>query len=182
MIDYDDPGWGAAFKVLIPFAVFSKKVRTSARRSALIALRLLYMAFVTALVLYVHVLTFIVPGVAVEGMFVLWVANLSVIMLVLDLWLAARPLDITSERALVDSYRTNFFFKLAASEVPALAGFALAFVGDSLAPYLVGMVAGLLGLAIAAPTRANIERRQREISARGSTLSLGRALVNVPGR
>jgi len=56
----------------------------------------------------------------------------------------------------------------------------LAFLGGSLWIYLVGLAFGLVGLWMIAPTRSDIERRQREITAAGSPLSLLDALISVP--
>lgn len=130
--------------------------------------------------LYLYVLTFLVDGGSVSGFMLLYLGGFSVVMLTVELWLTTRPLDASSAGELVDSFRTNFFLKIAASEAPVLAGFALALLGDVLVPYLVGLVFGSVGLAMAAPTRGNIERWQREITARGSPLSLGQVLVNTP--
>jgi len=54
------------------------------------------------------------------------------------------------------------------------------FLGGSLWIYLLGLAFGLVGLWLIAPTRIDIERRQREITAAGSPLSLLDALISVP--
>jgi hypothetical protein len=54
------------------------------------------------------------------------------------------------------------------------------FLGGSLWIYLVGLPFGLIGLWIVAPTQSDIERRQREITEAGSSLSLLDALISVP--
>jgi hypothetical protein len=56
-------------------------------------------------------------------------------------------------------------------------GFVGVFLTDSLWVYVLGMGFGLLGLALLAPTRADITRRQQQIASLDSTKSLLEALV-----
>ncbi|HEV8621350.1 MAG TPA: hypothetical protein VGR33_00445, partial [Actinomycetota bacterium] len=62
----------------------------------------------------------------------------------------------------------------------ALFGFVGVFIGGSFWLYLLGLAFALPGLALIAPTRADIERRQRQIEAQGSSLSLLDALIDIP--
>jgi hypothetical protein len=73
-----------------------------------------------------------------------------------------------------------FFIGVGVAEAAALWGFAGVFLGGSLWIYLVGLAFGLVGLWMIAPARSDIERRQREITAAGSPLSLRDALISVP--
>jgi hypothetical protein len=73
-----------------------------------------------------------------------------------------------------------FFIGLGAAADAALLGLGGVFLGGSLWIYLVGLAFGLVGLWMIAPTRSDIERRQREITAAGSPLSLLDALTTVP--
>ena len=54
------------------------------------------------------------------------------------------------------------------------------FIGGSLWICLVGLAFALVGFWMIAPTRLDIERKQREITAAGSPLSLLDALTTVP--
>jgi hypothetical protein len=74
-----------------------------------------------------------------------------------------------------------FFIGVGVAEASALCGFAGVLLGGSRWIYLVGLAFGLVGLWMIAPTRSNIERRQREITAAGAPLSLLDALISVPG-
>ena len=91
-----------------------------------------------------------------------------------------RPLPTTSPEALARHYRALFFIGLSAGADAALLGFIGVFLGGSLWIYLVGLAFGLVGLWMIAPTRSDIERRQREITAAGPPLSLLDALISVP--
>jgi O-antigen/teichoic acid export membrane protein len=91
-----------------------------------------------------------------------------------------RPLPTTSPEALARHYRALFFIGVCAAADAALLGFVGVFLGGSLWIYLVGLAFGLVGLWMIAPTRSDIERRQREIIAAGSPLSLLDALISVP--
>ncbi|MGZ6545544.1 MAG: hypothetical protein ACXVEI_09560 [Actinomycetota bacterium] len=95
-----------------------------------------------------------------------------------------RSLNLDSPQTLAESHRSAFFTGIAFAHAPALFGVAGVFVGGSLWIYLVGLPFALAGMALIAPTRHNIEWKQREIDALGSPLSLGQAIMDStpPGR
>ena len=70
--------------------------------------------------------------------------------------------------------------RVGVASAAALWGFVEVFLGGSLWIYLVGLAFGLVGLGMIAPARRDIERRQREITAAWSPLSLLDALISVP--
>lgn len=76
-------------------------------------------------------------------------------------WARNRPLTVTSLETVAGSYKTIL-------------------VTHKLWVYLLGMAFGLAGLAQMAPTRGDIERRQQQIAAQGSPLSLLEALMAPP--
>jgi hypothetical protein len=180
---YDDPGGGPALRTLISFSALSRRLRSASRESVLAQLRTVFLAFLAAPFLFLYALQFMITdpappaGAALGG-----IAVLSAAMLGLEVWVRGRPLDVSSEAALANSYRTNFFLSVAPAEVPGWAGFAMALVTGTNGPYLIGMTAMLLGFLLAAPSRRDIARRQREIVAAGSSLSVGKALIRHPGR
>jgi hypothetical protein len=87
-------------------------------------------------------------------------------------------------QTLAESHRSAFFTGIGFAHAPALFGVAGVFVGGSLWIYLVGLPFALAGMTLIAPTRHNIEWKQREIDALGSPLSLGQAIMDstLPGR
>jgi hypothetical protein len=95
-----------------------------------------------------------------------------------------RSLNLESPQTLAESHRSTFFTGIGFAHAPALLGVAGVFVGGSLWIYLVGLPFALAGMALIAPTRHNIEWKQREIDALGSPLSLGQAITDStpPGR
>jgi hypothetical protein len=66
------------------------------------------------------------------------------------------------------------------AESAALFGFVGVFIGGSLWIYLVGLAFAVVAFWMIAPTRLDIERKQREITAAGSPLSLLDALTTFP--
>jgi hypothetical protein len=108
------------------------------------------------------------------------VAALGVYSLVAMAWTRRRPLVTASPEALAGSYRARFFIGVGLAQSAALFGLAGVFIGGSLWIYLVGLAFGLVAFWMIAPTRLDIERRQREITAAGSPLSLLNALTTVP--
>jgi hypothetical protein len=177
--DYQDPGWGPTLRrwplLLLPLPTITFPVLL--RRGGIdgvTALRMLWLSFVMALPLFLLVLAFIEPtigrptGPELLILTVLLLASLAGVW-----WARSRPLDGS---AAAGSYRSQFFLGAAFAEAGALYGFVGVFVLGALWPYLIGLPAGLLGLALIAPSRRDIERRQHELTARGSTISLGQAL------
>jgi hypothetical protein len=108
------------------------------------------------------------------------VAALGVYSLAAMAWIRRRPLVTGSPEALAGSYRARFFIGVGLAQSAALFGLAGVFIGGSLWIYLVGLAFGLVGFWMIAPTRLDIERRQREITAAGSPISLLDALTADP--
>jgi hypothetical protein len=93
------------------------------------------------------------------------------------LWVRRRALDLTSPERLARSYRANVFIRIGLAEAAVLGGLVGVFVTGSLWIYMVGIVFGLVGLALAAPSVRDIQRRQDEVVAIGSALSLVEVLT-----
>jgi hypothetical protein len=95
-----------------------------------------------------------------------------------------RPLDISSERALVASYRSRFFLWIGLCETPAFLGIAAAVATGRFWLYLVGSVFAFIGYARISPTAGHLRRDQQSIDHRGSSLVLVAALdaMNKRGR
>ena len=89
-----------------------------------------------------------------------------------------RPLDAASATALAQTYRTNFFLKIAFNNVVTLLAFVLSFVAASRLVYPLGLAFALVGFWIAAPGRRDVRRRTDQL--RGTGLDLLVALRDVP--
>jgi hypothetical protein len=83
-----------------------------------------------------------------------------------------KPLDASSDSALLGTYRTRFFMRLAFSEAPALFGFVAFILSGASWLYLVGGVFSVIGLWITAPTAGNLARDQDALSGAGFPKSL----------
>jgi hypothetical protein len=174
----DDPGWAAAIPIigfLPPFRVQSRHRLTLARR--------LFVAFPSTLVLLGVVLPFITAGSErnhVSATVPFGLALAGVVGIGLASWARARRLDMTSPDTLVASFQTNMILGIAFSEYPALFAFAAVLITHQVWLYAIGFAASSIGLAVIAPTRRAIERKQEQISALGSPLSLAAAFAAGP--
>lgn len=177
-VDYDDPGWsiGVLFRALVPVWGARQLARET---NGLRALRSLYSALVLAPLILLGVLAMLGPSQEVypPGVVALGVAIVGVQSLLSRRFWSQRPLPTDSGSELLERYRALFFLQFAMADSPILAGFVGFFLGGRLWIYLLGFAFGLIGLLQMAPTRRNIQRRQAQLQATGSTLSLGRLLA-----
>ena len=147
----------------------------------LVVLRTVFLGIVVSLFLFLWAMSFITPWDGGDERWVPWaVAAIGIISLAWVASIRRRPLLTASPEALARHYRALFFIGLGAAADAALLGLGGVFLGGSLWIYLVGLAFGLVGLWMITPTRSDIERRQREITAGGSPLSLLEALTSIP--
>jgi hypothetical protein len=177
-----DPGWASAVRRLGFGGIFIGPVRMLRGRASppdgLTALRIMFISILVIPPLYLFALAFIVPWDGGDEAWVPWVVSLvGAYAVALVLWVKRRPLDVTSPERLARSYRTSMFIRTGLAETAALGGLVGAFVGGSLWIYMVGTAFGLVGLSLAAPSVRDIQRRQDEIVAIGSALSLVEVLT-----
>jgi len=182
----EDPGWWPSLRglwwYLIPILGEVMRARWWRKETnGLIAIRGRFLGFLVSLFLFVFAMSFIAPWDGGDERWVPWaVAALGVYSLAAMAWIRRRPLVTGSPEALAGSYRARFFIGVGLAQSAALFGLAGVFIGGSLWIYLLGLAFALIGLWTTAPTRLDIERRQREITAAGSPLSLLDALISVP--
>ena len=174
----EDPGWRPSLRFLIPYAVFFLR-RT--RRDPITSIRIVYLTFVVALVLYGYVLLFITPFRSEHdglgwtiGIGALAAVNLVVVRRV------ERPLSCESDTALAAGYRNRMFVRYAFAESTALLGFVAAFTIQGNWIYFFGALCSLPGFMRAAPSPAALIREQDELTARGCDRSLVAALRRTP--
>jgi hypothetical protein len=166
-----------------PFLIQRREKRSGIDH--LTAFRFIFVGLVVALLLWGWILLYIVESGrwwrADQNVWFLGVVLGIGALATLDVqWARARRLDVTSPGHLAASYRARTFIGIGASEVPALAAFVGVFVMGAYWIYLVGLPVSLAGLLLAGPTRREIARRQEQIAARGSPLSLVQALMETP--
>jgi len=84
-----------------------------------------------------------------------------------------RPLpNAESPNKLAGAYRAELFIGIGLAEAPALFGMAIGLYAGQLKTVFVGMSFALVGFWIICPDKRDVARRQAEIDASGSQLSL----------
>jgi hypothetical protein len=163
---FEDPGWGPS------------RASRRANSPGLIALRF---RFLSLLLAPLFLLVVLAPTLGkfghVDWSIALFVTLLGLIGVVLAIVISARSLDISDAAKLAASYRAHLFLAFALNEIPLLIAFILCFLRGEWWPYLFDLPFFLVGMAIIAPGRNNLARRQRRIQEQGSGLSLLRAIA-----
>ena len=95
--------------------------------------------------------------------------------------LVERPLPCANPPSLAAMYRVRFFLRLAFASAPAMFGFTFSFVSGHWWVYLFGLAPAAVGMFMAAPTDAAIEREQRRLDAQGCSVNLLAALLEPRG-
>jgi hypothetical protein len=96
--------------------------------------------------------------------------------------LLERPLNGSSNTALLASYRTRFFLWVGLGETPFFVGIAAVAVTDWFWPCLVGAAFAVIGYLRIAPTASALARDQQRLNGTGSSCSLVAALTTMPNR
>jgi hypothetical protein len=161
---------------MIPIVGFLR-LRRSGETNGLIVLRTIYLGLVGSLILWPVAFRFIGPWDGGDEGWMPWVVvPIGIFSLVWITRLRARPLLTTSLETLAGSYRALFFLGVGFAEVPLLCAIVVMLLRGSFWICLVGLPFSLVGMGMVAPSQSDIERRQREITASGSPLSLSVAL------
>ena len=93
-------------------------------------------------------------------------------------WNRDRPYACVPADELRGAFTSRMFFGIAISDLPALLSFVAAFVYEEGWLYLVGLAISLVGLALSAPSQANIERVDAKLRADGCPHTLAAALTD----
>jgi O-antigen/teichoic acid export membrane protein len=179
----EDPGWRPSkWYLLIPLVGELMKGRAWRKETNLLVnLRSTFLRILISLFMFLWAFSFIAPWDGGDEQWVPWaVAAFGIYTLAAMAWVRRRPPVTESPEELAGSYQATFFMGVGLAQSPAMVGLAGVFIGDSLWIYLVGLAFSLVALWTIAPTRQDIERRQREITAAGSPLSLLNALISAP--
>lgn len=166
MLPYEDPGWRSSFKVMIPYV--GPRLAAKHHRAPIEMTRSLFLAFVSAWALFAWVLAFLpldeespLAGTVAAGI----VVAIGILSVVGGLAFIP-PLDCASPEALLGSWRNRMFLRLLSAEVPAIAGFVLAFQVGSIWPYLLAAPFALVGFVRVAPTTGSFARDVTALQAR----------------
>ena len=185
MANQKDPGWLPSLRglwwFLIPIVNIEKMSGWRTEESVLVVLRTVVLGIVVSLFLFLWAMSFITPWDGGDERWVPWaVVVIGIVSLAYIARIRRRPLPTTSLEALTRYYRALFFIEVGMVVAAALWALVGVFLVGSLWIYLVGLAFAIVGLWMIAPTRSDIERRQREITAAGSQLSPLDALTTVP--
>ena len=178
----EDPGWPNVAKNAVLSLVPQIAIRRAQRSSGIEALRAAFDGFVFGVVVFGVVLAFL----SLKHTDSSWTINktLGVVFVVgiggVSVAVAQhrKPLDTTSVTALAESYRKNFFLKVAFIETVALVAFVLSFLAGSHLVYPLGLAFTLVGFWIVAPGRRDVQRRTDQLQ--GTGLDLLVALRDLP--
>jgi hypothetical protein len=138
---------------------------------------------VLSLFLILFVLSFIVAETsrwAAPGGWGLATGTAGAIALLTLLWFRGRPLTATDEGTAVKAWRESLFVGIGVGQVPAMVGFVGTMVARRLTVYLIGLAFSTIGLLLVAPSRWNVEHRQRQLDEAGVPVSLGSVLTRRP--
>ena len=177
----DDPGWGPSLRALIPFAAVL--FRRNRRRDPITIVRMLYLSFVSAIVLYGFVLTQILPFRSTHNglAWAIAIGAVALANLVVERRVE-RPLSCESEVTLASTFRTRIFVRIAFAESTALLGFVAAFTINGSWIYVFAALCSAPAFWRAAPTKAALSRDQDELEAQGCAQSLLAAIRRRPAR
>jgi hypothetical protein len=147
--------------------------------------RVIYLGVVFALWLFLIVLTSIVSvdrwwSTDHSLWFFIVVLAVSCLTSLAVRWVRGRPLDTSSPRSLATSFMARMFIGIGYAETAAVVAFVSVFLMHALWIYFVGLAFSTINLILVGPTRREIARRQEQIMAQGSGLSLGAALMAMP--
>lgn len=153
--------------------------------NGLVALRHLFLAFCSAVVLIGVVVLLIGTDTSSDPAIGLGPALAAVTLVGIAGIVAAerfvRPLDCSSEAALASSYRTRMFLHLAFGEAPAFVGFVMLFVADTQVAYFVGAAFTAIVYVRIAPTKAHVVADRATLRGRRCDLDLV-AVLSEPTR
>lgn len=182
----DEAGWFSS-KTLLWIFVPGIGVQRAQQGQAngLETLRMVFTSFATAILMIGVVVAFLASGggtgsglspvVVAAG-----VAGFGLVSLVAPR-LLQKPLDCASRDALVGSYRTRFFVRLAMAQAASLVGFVGFLLSGRWWTYPLGATFSVIGFLRLAPNSANLRRDQEELSTAGCALSLADALSEPLG-
>ena len=179
-----DPGWRDAWAGVLwmpTMFLLQRRLRTSTLPTLLLVRRVLVM-FATAGLGFGAILA------ALGSRHTAWSSGsalrLGGVVLVggLLLQLVARrfltpPIPCGEPKAVAAAYRVRFFFRAVIANAIAYVGFTLSFITGRWWVYLFGLAAAAVGMGVAAPTRAAVEREWRDLVERGCEVNLLAALM-----
>ncbi len=182
MNDDEDPGWPVdartLWMLLVP-GVLKRRIRHQGGLNGVGQFRMLFIAFCNAIAMFGFVLLFIVPLTG-GGSAALVFVGVMVLVAFVDYAVLSRLERPLVCDALLASYRSRFFVRLASAEVIALIGFVATFLLHTAWVYFPCAALTAIGFARAAPTRAALQRDQQQLTSQGCEKSLVAALNTPP--
>lgn len=166
-----DAGWRKAVPIAVPTLGWFV---SRGDLDALTGLRAVYLSFLSALGLIGLVVAILAPD--IDGTMSPWPVAVGVVGLGGALLVGGakieRPLDCSSDTALLGSYRTRFLLRVAFAEIGALLGFVGFILSGNGWIYPVGLAVSVVGFVRLAPTTTHLNADQRLLTSSGCTRDL----------
>ena len=163
------------------FGIYTRRHRD--RTDGLTVLRVVWLSVLFAVALIGVVLAAIVDDLGTPDALAAVPVVTGIGAVAFALWSRRRPLDVDNADDLARSYNSAFFVAFVVAEAPVLISGVVAFGLGEFWPYGLALPFFAVAMALIAPGPSGLARRQRELDARGSELSLRDALVTqTPAR
>jgi hypothetical protein len=179
----EDPGWSGIWPKAVLGAIPTLGLARGRRTLGIEGLRAVFVSYPAAVVLIGIPLAFVAPrrqSTETTAICLGAVLAVGVVGIVAAVMFRRRRLDVSSPATLADTYRSNFFAKLAFADCVVVVAFTLTFLSGNSVVYLVGVAIALAVFAVAAPTRTDVIRRQDELRVAGNRLDLLQVLETEP--
>jgi hypothetical protein len=188
MTDFDDPGWRPVLRRLGPAVIFPwirlskgyrQKEKAAVARPLMVA-RTVFVGIFVAPFLFLFVLSSVVTGSgrwSSPGGWGWAAAGFGTVGLLAAAALRRQSLRDSDADALLRSWNSALFIGIGRACLPEFAALVLTITSHRLWVFVIGLAFTVVCLLLVAPSRGNIERRQSQLDARGTPLSLGQVLM-----
>jgi hypothetical protein len=175
---YDDPGWTPRLRLLMLLTFIPWPSRLRKSEPPLVLLRTSFEATLVRIAMIALVVPWVAAGQhPAKSWFWILVVGSGLYALLVIVWIRSRPLKTETDTSVASTYFAFSLIGQAVAAIPALVGFVCLFVMGRSWPFWLGVMFTLIDLVLVAPTQRDVFRRQEQIWAKGSRLSLGQALT-----
>lgn len=176
-----DPGWSPSLRRMPPVALLARGRHEPHSGAPIVIARSAYLAFVTAMPLFLFVLTFILPWTSSEptGTIVYILLGAGAVVFALSFNVRRRMASCPDPARPAGQFVSGMFLTVACVEAAGLLGFVAAFLAEAIWPYAVGMTLSLIGFAVHAPTASRLAAIDEQLAASGCPTQIRPALYGL---